>query len=306
MGPNMGGEQHLPIENTLPAFAACIAQGADGIEFDVRLTRDSRLVVYHDDRIAQIERSHKSHYPLIREMTAKQINEHRFCSGTQIPLFVDVLNFVVMTNQHRARAGQKNLRINVELKEGDSASYVLKEIAPFLETRKIDANSLLFNSSHWFDLKKINDASSNLRICPNIKPAHFEPIQNAGDNDRWPLSPFPQTAIGHFLKKAKCYGIDIRLSDFSDCALSLCQKHQIALVACECHGILDTDLRQGIGKMLSASRELPEVILKSNNVSRARRLISQQDYGPNTSNDQRSHLVRPMLRCLDRVASLAV
>ena len=35
-------------ENTLPAFRSAYERGADGIELDVRLTRDQQLVVFHD------------------------------------------------------------------------------------------------------------------------------------------------------------------------------------------------------------------------------------------------------------------
>ncbi len=38
-------------ENTMPAFERAVADGADGIEFDVRLTRDGEWVVYHDSDI---------------------------------------------------------------------------------------------------------------------------------------------------------------------------------------------------------------------------------------------------------------
>jgi len=36
------------LENTIPAFDAAVAAGADGIEFDIRWTRDLHPVVYHD------------------------------------------------------------------------------------------------------------------------------------------------------------------------------------------------------------------------------------------------------------------
>ena len=42
-------------ENTLAAFAAAIDAGADGIEMDVRKTKDGKLVVYHDDTLERIE-----------------------------------------------------------------------------------------------------------------------------------------------------------------------------------------------------------------------------------------------------------
>lgn len=41
-------------ENTLPAFAAAIALGADEIEFDVRLTSDLQMVVCHDSDVNRI------------------------------------------------------------------------------------------------------------------------------------------------------------------------------------------------------------------------------------------------------------
>ena len=42
-----GNSAHAP-ENTLPSFEAAIALGVDGLEYDVRLTRDGVAVVFHD------------------------------------------------------------------------------------------------------------------------------------------------------------------------------------------------------------------------------------------------------------------
>lgn len=39
-------------ENSLPAFEQAIELGADGIEFDVRRTRDGELMIFHDAEIA--------------------------------------------------------------------------------------------------------------------------------------------------------------------------------------------------------------------------------------------------------------
>src|SRR5258705_2467767 len=42
------GASALAPENTLAAFSRAISDGADGIEFDVRLSRDGVAVVIHD------------------------------------------------------------------------------------------------------------------------------------------------------------------------------------------------------------------------------------------------------------------
>jgi glycerophosphoryl diester phosphodiesterase len=38
-------------ENTIEAFTNAIAVGADMIEFDVRMTRDGKLIAFHDARV---------------------------------------------------------------------------------------------------------------------------------------------------------------------------------------------------------------------------------------------------------------
>ncbi|MDL1879387.1 glycerophosphodiester phosphodiesterase, partial [Cytophagia bacterium CHB2] len=45
-----GARSHAP-ENTLAAFEAALAHGADGIEFDVRLCGSHDWVVFHDQRL---------------------------------------------------------------------------------------------------------------------------------------------------------------------------------------------------------------------------------------------------------------
>lgn len=45
-----GASAHY-FENTMPAFIAALESGADGIEFDVRLSKDEEVVIVHDARV---------------------------------------------------------------------------------------------------------------------------------------------------------------------------------------------------------------------------------------------------------------
>jgi glycerophosphoryl diester phosphodiesterase len=47
------GAPVVALENTLPSFAAAIAAGADGIEFDVRLSNNGVPVIIHDDTLTR-------------------------------------------------------------------------------------------------------------------------------------------------------------------------------------------------------------------------------------------------------------
>lgn len=45
------GASRAALENTVEAFRLAVAMGVDGIELDVRRSRDGRLIVHHDARI---------------------------------------------------------------------------------------------------------------------------------------------------------------------------------------------------------------------------------------------------------------
>jgi glycerophosphoryl diester phosphodiesterase len=48
------GSSHHARENTLDAFALARAEGADGVELDVRRTSDGELVVHHDAHVPDV------------------------------------------------------------------------------------------------------------------------------------------------------------------------------------------------------------------------------------------------------------
>lgn len=50
------GASARALENTYAAFEAALADGADGVEIDVRLTRDGHAVVFHDPSLMRLAR----------------------------------------------------------------------------------------------------------------------------------------------------------------------------------------------------------------------------------------------------------
>ena len=82
-------EKGIP-ENSMAAFRAAV-EGGYGIELDVQLTRDKKLVVFHDKSLERICGVKKN----LTDLTYEQLQTYRLL-GTQerIPLFEDVLNLV--------------------------------------------------------------------------------------------------------------------------------------------------------------------------------------------------------------------
>lgn len=77
-------------ENTLPAFRLAVEHGY-GIELDVQLSKDGKLVVVHDGdlkRVAGIEKK-------ICDMTYDEMKQHSICQSKEtVPLFDDVLQVI--------------------------------------------------------------------------------------------------------------------------------------------------------------------------------------------------------------------
>lgn len=65
------GASAVALENTMPAFEAAIAAGADGIEFDVHLSRDGVPVIIHDETL---QRTHGLRRRVV-DLTADELRE---------------------------------------------------------------------------------------------------------------------------------------------------------------------------------------------------------------------------------------
>lgn len=56
-------------ENTLLSFIQAIQAGVDGVEFDVRLSRDGQMVIFHDDNLVRLAGDARK----INDLTAKEL-----------------------------------------------------------------------------------------------------------------------------------------------------------------------------------------------------------------------------------------
>ncbi len=103
-----GASEHAH-ENTLEAFRATFELGGGGNEFDIRATRDSVLVVFHDDMLDRLLEA----YGEVSDYTWEELqrfpfrNPGRFGGQCRIPTLVEVFDL------HRKYAGLMHLDIKV-------------------------------------------------------------------------------------------------------------------------------------------------------------------------------------------------
>ena len=109
------GVPSLFPENTLDSFRRALELGVDAIELDVRLTRDRRLVIVHDETV---DRCSNGSGP-VREFTFDEIRALDFgawkgerFAGTRIPTFEEALDTIFA-------AAPSAFDLLIELKEDD-------------------------------------------------------------------------------------------------------------------------------------------------------------------------------------------
>lgn len=123
-------------ENTLAAFELALAQGADAIELDTRLTADGQVVVFHD---ATLERTTNGN-GLVAQSTLTELqalDAGAFFSeqfrGEKIPRLEDALEALA-----------KKTFINVEIKDhGRQGESVVQRVCELIAERGLEERVLL-------------------------------------------------------------------------------------------------------------------------------------------------------------------
>jgi len=96
-----GASGHTP-ENTLLAFQTAMAMGADGIECDIRESRDGKMVIFHDTNLMRIAGKSTP----IRQLAFSEIQKMNAGDGESIPELKELI-----------KNTPNNFLLNLEIKE---------------------------------------------------------------------------------------------------------------------------------------------------------------------------------------------
>lgn len=122
------GAAGLAPENTVASFKAAIEAGVDWIEFDVRATKDGRVVVSHDaNTLRTSRRPHsiaKTDYAILKNVRLK--------GGQSIPTLAEAFQAI-----------DGKAKINVEIKADGCVETVVKQIAQAVKNGASYANFMV-------------------------------------------------------------------------------------------------------------------------------------------------------------------
>lgn len=143
-------------ENTMAAFRLAKAFGADGIELDVQLTRDSKLVVIHDEDI----RRTSTGSGLVNRFTYDDLKEYSFGSSfsddyadEKIPLLEDIIKFIK----------DEDMYLNIELKNNIIRYPNIEELTIDLIVKYDIADKTIISSFNHWSIASIKNINSKIK-----------------------------------------------------------------------------------------------------------------------------------------------
>ena len=151
------GASFYEPENTLRAFKRAMEMGCDGIELDVRKSKDGKIVVIHDETVDRTTNGKGR----VSEMTLEELKKLDAGKGEKIPLLEEVLQQV------------NSPLYFVEVKEGGYESEIVNLVR---NLGKID--EVVFVSSNQESLKRIGESGGRHLglILTSLVKAKFEYI----------------------------------------------------------------------------------------------------------------------------------
>ena len=123
------------VENTIPAFLKCIRYGYI-IELDVRLSKDRKIVVFHDSNLHRLTGISKN----VENCNSEELKKYKILNKYTIPLLSTVLNIV---------DGKVPILIDIK---GNADNYCLEdELLKVLENYNGDVfiHSFFANTLNW-------------------------------------------------------------------------------------------------------------------------------------------------------------
>ena len=180
-------------ENTLPAFHEAFSEGADGLEIDVRLSKDEKPIIFHDEDTSRLfQKSLEIKNTTYSELKSLGNIENR------IPLLDEVLDFL-----------PKNKHCYIEIKSD-------AKTVPFLDKLKIEKNNITFLS---FD-KNVIAALKN-RFPNKLAFQNFHTLQ---------IERYGIKKILEFYKKGNSDGLSIDIRNLSNKTIDKLLEKKIDLI----------------------------------------------------------------------------
>jgi glycerophosphoryl diester phosphodiesterase len=150
-----GKTAQVKSENTIEAFSAAMSilsecsthSGVPQIEFDLRLSRDGCVIIYHDRTIDGIE---------VGDLDYLQLQSRSQRKGFEIPLFEDLLK---LCRDFVPAPLQRRIALDIEIKEEGYEERVIE-----LATHYLSYDNFVIKSFNDRSVRKIKDLDPQIKV----------------------------------------------------------------------------------------------------------------------------------------------
>ena len=152
-----GASGYVP-ENTLTAIKKAIEMKADGIEIDIQLTKDGKIVVIHDWKVDRTTTGRGFVYELdfgyIRSLDAGQWYTKDFI-GEVVPTLEEVLDIL-----------PNDMMLNIEIKDiARKHSNIEEKMLEVLKKYPEKFNNIIVSSFHHDKIRKLQELEPKLKLA---------------------------------------------------------------------------------------------------------------------------------------------
>lgn len=197
------GSSSTHPENTMEAFEAALCAGADGIEFDVQLTKDGVPVIIHDETVDRTTNGkgfvRDFTYSELKELDAGASFDSQF-KGAKIPSLDEFFQWVRKTD----------LLLNMEIKSGVVRYPEIEKIAlQYIEKYRLNERTIISSFNHYslVEIKRLNEQMETAIL---YMEGIFEPWDYAKKIGAKGLHCFLPVAVPEIVEGAFKAGLAIR------------------------------------------------------------------------------------------------
>jgi glycerophosphoryl diester phosphodiesterase len=137
------GAKGYVAENTLASFQKAMDLGCDGVELDVHLSADNKIMVIHDDTIDRTTLE-KGFVNTIATTKLQQLG---------VPTLSEVLDLV-----------NKRCLVNIEIKDTKATDFVVKLIQNYISENNWNYSDFIISSFDWSVLESIHSTNSQIAL----------------------------------------------------------------------------------------------------------------------------------------------
>ena len=190
-------------ENTMIAFKEAQRVHADGIELDVRLTKDGHVVIIHDETIDRTTNGKG----FVHEMTLQELK--RFDASSTFKKSKEKVDIPTL-DEFLQWFKKNNLLCNIEFKTRHLKEHELIEKTISLVRKYKVQEQIIFSSFNHYAIVYAYRMAPEIEIAPLIRDPIFNPWIYADAIHAKGFHPHYKSISSELINAAQSYGIQVR------------------------------------------------------------------------------------------------